>query len=193
MPNIRILALVVLSDILFTTVFIYSRKRGITPERQDRRRKKIRVCLFFMYMPYIKFQNVLFTRLFVLIQNACVRKRGITQPKIYRICSKINQFIYILVCNYMPNIEILALAVLQIFCPQGCSYIKGHKSRTTRPAEGKNTGPLIFHVHATYKISRILFSRLFLYKMPMFEKGNNTTKNLWNRFKSLSVHLHLGL
>ena len=36
---------------------------------------------------------------------------------------KVNQFIYNLVCNYMPNIRILALAVLQIFCSQGCSYI----------------------------------------------------------------------
>ena len=120
-------------------MFIYCRKRGITPERQDRRRKKIRVCLFFMYMPYIKFQKFLFTRLFVLIQNAYVRKRGITQPKIYRICSKINQFIYILVCNYMPNIEILALAVLQIFCPQGCSYIveKGALIQNDKTGGGK--------------------------------------------------------
>ena len=92
----------------------------------------------------------------VPIQNAYVRKRGITQRKIYGIDSKVNQFIYILVCNCMPNIRILALAVLQIFCSQGCSYIveKGHNSRTTRPVEGKNMGPLIFHVHATYIISR---------------------------------------
>ena len=38
------------------------------------------------------------------------------------ICSKVNQFIHTLVYNYMPNIRILAKAVLQIFCPQGCSY-----------------------------------------------------------------------
>ena len=56
-------------------------------------------------------------------KNAYVRKSGITQSKIYGIGSKVNQFIYILVCNYMPNIRILALAVLQIFCSQGCSYI----------------------------------------------------------------------
>ena len=40
------------------------------------------------------------------------------------IYSKVNQFIYTLVCNYMPNIRILAKAVLQIFRSQGCSYIK---------------------------------------------------------------------
>ena len=58
----------------------------------------------------------------VPIHNAYVRKRGITPPKIYEIGSNVNQFIYILVCNYMPNIMILAKAVLQIFCSQGFSY-----------------------------------------------------------------------
>ena len=80
----------------------------------------------------------------VPIQNAYVRKGGITQPEIYGIFSKLNQFIYTLVCTYMPNIRILAKAVLQIFCSQGCSYTK------------------------------------CLYP----KKGNNSTENLWNRFKS---------
>ena len=31
---------------------------------------------------------------------------------------------------------------------------QGHNSRMTRPVEEKNTGPFIFNVHATYKISR---------------------------------------
>ena len=42
----------------------------------------------------------------------------------HRICSKFIQFIYTLVCNFMPNIRILAKAVLQIFRSQGCSYTK---------------------------------------------------------------------
>ena len=50
-------------------------------------------------------------------------KRGITQPKTYRIGSKVKQFIHTLICYYTPNIRILAKAVLQIFCSQGCSYI----------------------------------------------------------------------
>ena len=58
----------------------------------------------------------------VPIQNACDRKKGITQPKIDGICSKVNHFIYTLVCNYMPNIGILPETVLQMFCSQGCSY-----------------------------------------------------------------------
>ena len=56
--------------------------------------------------------------------NCYVVKRGITQQKIYRIGSKVNHFIYILVCDHMPNIRILALGVLQIFSSQGCSYTK---------------------------------------------------------------------
>ena len=45
-------------DILFTRFFIHSRERGTTPEPQDWwRKKKIRVRLFFMYMPHIKFQD----------------------------------------------------------------------------------------------------------------------------------------
>ena len=38
--------------------------------------------------------------------------------------SKVNLFIYTLVCNYMPNMRILAKAVLQIFRSQDCSYTK---------------------------------------------------------------------
>ena len=49
---------------------------------------------------------------------------GVTQPKIYGVVSKVNQFIYTLVCNYMPNIRILAKALLQICCSQGCSLTK---------------------------------------------------------------------
>ena len=89
----------------------------------------------------------------VPIQTACFRKRGVTQLKIYEISSKFNQFIYTLICTYMPNIRILALTVLQIFCSQGCSYTK----------------------------------------CLCLKKGNNSTENLQNRFKSQSLHLHLNL
>ena len=71
-------------------------------------------------------------------------KRGLTQPNIYGIGSKVNQFIDTLVCNYMPNIRILAKAVFKIFCSQGCSY-----TECLCP-----------------------------------KKGNNSTENLRNRFKS---------
>ena len=58
------------------------------------------------------------------MQNAYVRKRRVTQPEIYRIGLKFNQFIYILVCNYIQNIKFLAKVVLKIFCSQGGSYTK---------------------------------------------------------------------
>ena len=79
------------------------------------------------YMPNIRILAKTVLQIFcykvVPIQNAYVRKRGITQLKIYGTGSKVNQFIYILNCNCMPNIRILALVVFQIFCRQGCSYI----------------------------------------------------------------------
>ena len=53
--------------------------------------------------------DILFTRLFLYKM---------------RVGSKVNQFIYTLVCYYMPNIRILAKLVLQIFCSQGCSNTK---------------------------------------------------------------------
>ena len=42
----------------------------------------------------------------------------------YEICSKVYQFIYTLVCNYMPIIRILPIAVRQISRSKGCSYTK---------------------------------------------------------------------
>ena len=74
----------------------------------------------------------------------CPKKRRVTQPEIYGMGSKVNQFIYTLIWNYMPNIRILAKAVLKIFCSQGCSYTK----------------------------------------CLCPKKGNNSTENFRNRFKS---------
>ena len=42
----------------------------------------------------------------------------------YGICSKVYQFIYTLVFNYMPIVRILAKGVLQISRSKGCSYTK---------------------------------------------------------------------
>ena len=41
------------------------------------------------------------------------------QPNIYRILSKVNQVIYTTATVYLPNIMILAQAVIQIFCLRG--------------------------------------------------------------------------
>ena len=67
--------------------------------------------------------DILFTRLF-LYKMPVSEKGGISQPKIFRIGSKVYQFIYTLVCYYMPNIRILAKLVFQMFCSQGCSNTK---------------------------------------------------------------------
>ena len=132
-------------------------------------------------------------------KSACVWKRGISQPKIYGIGLKVYQFIFTLVCNYMPNTRILAKGVLQIFCSQGCSYTKclclKKGSNSTKNLRNR-LKKLSVHLHlGLYSYAKyrdpsqssspdILFTRLFLYKTPMSEKGSNSTENSSNRFKS---------
>ena len=134
MPNIRILVLAVFPDILNTRLFLYkmpmSEKKRITQPKIYGIGSKVNQFIYTLVCIYMRNIRILAKAVFryfvhkvLPIQNANVRKRGITRPKSDGIGSKVNQFIYILVCNYMPNIRILALAVLQIFCSQGCSYI----------------------------------------------------------------------
>ena len=75
---------------------------------------------FFRYFVH----KVVHIHMVIPIQNACVWKREISQPKINGIGSNVNQFINTLVCTYMPNIRILDKAVLKIFCSQCCSNTK---------------------------------------------------------------------
>ena len=126
-------------------------------------------------------------------------KKGTTKLKIYGIVSKLIQFIYTLVCNYMPNIRILAKAVLKTFCSQGCSYIKClcPKKGTTKLkiyGTGSKANQLIYTFVCNYMPNfRILAEAV----LPIFcsqgcsktkclcpKKGSNSTENLWNRFKS---------
>ena len=80
------------------------------------------------YMPNIRILAKAVLQIFHSQGCSCTKcmcpKKGSISTKIYRIGSKVNQFIYTLVCNYMPNIRILAKAVLKIFCSQGCFYTK---------------------------------------------------------------------
>ena len=71
-----------------------------------------------------------------------VTENGNNSTKIYGIASKVNQLIFTLLCNFMPNIKILTKAGLQISCSQGWCYIYSGKRDITpaRPAKGKNTG-----------------------------------------------------
>ena len=71
------------------------------------------------------------TKVLYKMQNACIRKTGVTGVKVYGIGSKVNQFIYTLVCNYVTKYQDL-----------------------------RQSGSSV-----------ILFTRLFLYKMHVSEKG----------------------
>ena len=86
----------------------------------------------------------------------------------------------------MPNIRIISEAVLQIFCSQGCSCTK-----CLCPKKGSNSTEYLrnkfkiqsghlhlgLYLYAKYqnpsqiRSSDILFTRLFLYKMPVSDKG----------------------
>ena len=57
MPNIMILALALFLDILLTRLFILSEKGAQHQKDRPADEKKIRVSLFFMYIPHIKFQD----------------------------------------------------------------------------------------------------------------------------------------
>ena len=105
------------------------RKTGVTQPKIYGVGPKVNQVIYTLvcnFMPNIRILAKAIVQIFcsqgVPIQNACVRRRGVTQPNIYEIDSKVHQFIYTLVCNFMLNITILAKAVLQIFCSQGCSY-----------------------------------------------------------------------
>ena len=120
----------------------------------------------------------------------------------------LNKLIYILVCNYMPNIRILAKAVLQIFCPQGCSYIKclcpkKGNSSTENLRNRFKSYQFIYTLVCNYmpnirilakEVLQIFCSQGFSYtKCLCPKKGSNSTENLRNRFKISSVHLPLCL
>ena len=118
----------------------------------------------------------------------------------YGICSKVYQFIYTLVCNYMPIIRILAKAVLQISCSKGCSYIKclcPKKRRVTQPkiyGIGSKVNQFIYTLVCNYMLHIRILAKAVLKKFCSqgcsfikclcLKKGNNSTENLWNRLKS---------
>ena len=116
----------------------------------------------------------------------------------YRIHSKVNQFIYTLVCNYMPNIRILAKAVLQIFCSQGYSYTK-----CLCPENGSNSTENLWNRFKVYQfiytlvcnympnirilakaVLQIFCSQGCSYTKCLYpKKGNTPTENFRNRCK----------
>ena len=119
----------------------------------------------------------------VPILNAYGRGRGITQPIIQKICSKVNPVIYTLVENLMSTKRILAYAVLPIFVnklvPIQKAYIRKRGITQENIYDKCSKVNLIqfIYLYANYKdlslcgSSDILLTSLFLYKMPMSEKG----------------------
>ena len=95
-------------------------KKGHNFAIQGLTKKKIRVRLFFVLMLHIKFQGPSSSGSLVLQPTTMLywlsRKRGIAQSIFHRIPSKVNQVIYTLILSHMPNIRILAQAVLKISC-----------------------------------------------------------------------------
>ena len=164
-------------------------------------RSKVNLFIYTLvcnYMPNIRILAKRFFKYFVHkvvpIQNACVQKTGVTQPKIYRICSKVNQFIYILVCNYMLNTRILAKAVLQLFYSPGYSYTKC----LCPEKNGSNSTKMLIISSTLWSVTimpniRILAKavlQLFCSqgcsctKCLCLKKESNAIENLWNRFKN---------
>ena len=128
----------------------------------------------------------------------CLKKES-NAPKIYGIGSKVNHFINTLVCNYMPNIRILAKAVLKIFCSQGCSYTKclcpkkGNNSTESLRNRFKSLSvlnTLVCNYMPNIRILAKAVLKIFCSqgcsytKCLCLKKGNNSTENLRNRFKS---------
>ena len=131
-------------------------------------------------------------------KSLCPKKES-NSTEIYRICSKVNQFIYTLICNYMPNITIQAKAVLQIFCSQGCSYTKSLcLKKGNKPTEifgiGVKINQFINTVVCNYTPNIRILAKAVLQifcsqgcsdtKCLCLKKGSNSTKNLRNRFRS---------
>ena len=127
MPNIRVLAKAVL-QILCSQGCSYT--KCLCPKIYEIGSKvnQFIYTLVCNYIPNIRILAKAVLQLFCsqgcsYTKCMCLKKEN-NATKIYGIGSKVNQFLYTLVCNYTPNIRILAKAVLQIFCSQGCSYIK---------------------------------------------------------------------
>ena len=94
-------------------------KKGHNFAIQGPTEKKIPVHLFFVLMIHIKIQVPSSSGSLVFNQQYCyigrVEKRH-NLVDIHKIRSNVNHVIYTLVLSHMPNIKILAQAVLKILC-----------------------------------------------------------------------------
>ena len=127
------------------------RKRGIIPSNMHRILQTVNQIICIMYpnsIPDIMIYSQAVLKLFcwqVCLTTCQSWKREINHPNIYRILSKVNQFIYTLDTICEPNIMILAQAVLQIVCWQGSTglqYIR-RKRDTIQPNIDRNLPKVI--------------------------------------------------
>ena len=108
--------------------------------------------------------------------------------------SKVNQFMYTLICNYMPNIRILAKAVLKVVPIQNACILKTGVTPPKSYGIDSKVDQLIYTLVFNYMpyigilakaVLQIFCSQGCSYtKCLCPEKGNNSTDNLLNRFKS---------
>ena len=134
MLNIRILAKAVL-QIFCSQGCSYAKclslKKGNKPTENFGISSKVNYYMYTSvcnYMPNIRILTKAVLQIFCsqvssYIICLCPRK-GSNSTTNLRTRLKINQIIYTLVCNYMPNIRILTKEVPQLFCSHGYSYTK---------------------------------------------------------------------
>ena len=126
-------------------------------------------------------------------------KKGIRPTENFWDKCKVIQFIYTLVCNYMPNIRILAIMVLQIFCSQRCSYTKclcpKKESNSTENLWNRfKVNHFIYTLICNYMTNIRILAKAVLQifgsqccsytKCLCLKKGNQPTENCRNRCKS---------
>ena len=127
-----------------------------------------------------------------------VSKKGNNSTENLRNRFKSNQFIYTLVCTYMPNIRILAKAVPQIFCSQGCYYTKCLcRKKGSNSTENLWNRIKIKSVHQHFGLYHMPNIRILAKAVLQIfcsqgcsytkclcpKKGNNSTEYLRNRLK----------
>ena len=126
------------------------------------------------------------------------QKREIIQPNIYRILSKVNQVIYTMATVYLPNIMILAQAVIQTFCLRGSLGLQciSRKREIISPNIHRILRKInqVIYTLDTIFVSNIMtlaqaVLQILCWQGPLWvkclsEKGNNSVKYSQNFMKS---------
>ena len=113
-------------------------------------------------------------------------EKGNISVKFSQNCMKVNQVIYIMYLNCTPDTMILAQAILQIFCSQGCFAIQNAKVGKGRYSDRLYLGHNVYAIHHDPSSSGspdILFTRF--HTMQKTKKGHNSaTRSLIKKTKN---------